>query len=197
MHLHYHLHLKTCTDLYYRGLYFFIAAILLYAGGIGEWVLGNTFPSVVFFTFGGFWGAFGATLTPWFNVIGAYEDPAGFYDSFAFFLLFMGVLCLLYSIAALRTNICLVAILVCFTITFPLLTASYFLAADGHIDTSNACRIAGAAFAFVASMIAWYLWFSMILESVDFPFSLPVGDLSKYIKGASEKAKAQNQNSEV
>lgn len=103
----------------------------------------------------------------------------------------MGVLCLLYTIAALRTNICLVAILACFTITFPLLTASYFLAADGSMATSDTCRIAGAAFAFIASMIAWYLWFSMILESVDFPFSLPVGDLSKYIKGASEKIKAQ------
>jgi hypothetical protein len=27
----------------------------------------------------------------------------------------------------------------------------------------------------------------MILDSVDFPLSLPVGDLSKYIKGRSKK----------
>lgn len=102
----------------------------------------------------------------------------------------MGVLCLLYAIAALRTNICLVAILVCFTVTFPCLTASYFYAADGNMALSNSCRIVGAAFAFAASLVAWYLWFSMILESVDFPFSLPVGDLSKYIKGKSDKEKA-------
>lgn len=96
-------------------------------------------------------------------------------------------------IAALRTNICLVLILFCFVITFPLLAASYFLAADGNLDTSKSCRIVGGGFAFAASLIAWYLWFSMILESVDFPLYLPVGDLSKYIKGASEKAKAAGQ----
>ncbi|KAK5070066.1 hypothetical protein LTS08_001240 [Lithohypha guttulata] len=157
-------------------------------GGIGEWILGNTFSSVVFFTFGGYWGAFGATVTPFYNAVAAYQNAAGFYNSFAWFLLWMGVLCLLYAIAALRTNICLVAILLCFTITFPCLTASYFAAADGHMALAVSTRVAGAAFAFVASIVAWYLWFSMILESVDFPLTLPVGDLSKFVKGKSEKS---------
>lgn len=139
------------------GAYFFLGAVLLYMGGIGEWILGNTFPSVVFFTFGGFWGTFGATLTPFFDAVHGYGDQvAGFYNSFAFFLIFMAVLCLAYSIAALRTNICLVIILVCFTVTFPCLAASYFYAADG-VGPAATCRIVGAAFAFVASMVAWYL----------------------------------------
>ena len=68
----------------------------------------------------------------------------------------MAVLCLLYAIAALRTNICLVIILVCFTVTFPCLAASYFYAADG-VGPAVACRIAGGAFAFIAAMVAWYL----------------------------------------
>lgn len=37
------------------GTFYFLGAVCLYAGGIGEWILGNTFPSTVFFTFGGFW----------------------------------------------------------------------------------------------------------------------------------------------
>jgi len=71
-------------------------------GSIGEWIVGNTFPFVVFGTFGkhlqspvcgpisaqsppkqstpdcfplpigAFWGAFGCTLVPWFNAYGAY-----------------------------------------------------------------------------------------------------------------------------
>lgn len=41
------------------GAYYFLGAVLLYSGGIGEWILGNTFPAVVFFTFGGFWATFG------------------------------------------------------------------------------------------------------------------------------------------
>ena len=171
------------------GTFFFLGAILLYFGGIGEWILGNTFPATVFFTFGGFWGAFGASLTPFFNAINGYESPADFYNSFAMFLIFMAVLCFFYMIAALRTNICLVLILACFCVTFPCLAASYFAGARGQMAKSNSTRIVGAAFAFAASLIAWYLWFSLILDSVDFPFSLPVGDLSKYIKGKSDKNK--------
>jgi len=33
----------------------------------------------------------------------------------------------------------------------------------------------------------------MILEAVDFPIVLPVGDLSKYIRGRSEKIKSERE----
>jgi len=168
--------------------YFFFGGVLLYFGGLGEWILGNTFPATVFFTFGAFWSTFGGTLQPFFAAITSYGNtPAGFYDSFAFFLIFMGVLCFLYMIAALRTNVCLVIILLCFVIIFPLLAASYFYAAAGLVAHSNTCRIAGGAFAFISSMVGWYLWFTMIMEAVDMPVTLPVGDLSHFIKGKSER----------
>ena len=70
------------------------------------------------------------------------------------FLIFMAVLCFLYADAALRTNICLVAILVCFTVTFPCLAASYFDAARREVGYSKDLRIIGAALAFAASLIA-------------------------------------------
>ena len=78
-------------------------------GAVGEWIVGNTFPTVVFGTFGAFWLQFGATLQPFYNAYGAYvTDPEavaanmgnpgnpvgqmtpGFNNSYAFFLLFMG-----------------------------------------------------------------------------------------------------------
>jgi len=102
-------------------------------------------------------GTFGATLTPFFNAVNAYDNADGFYNSFAMFLIAMALLCFFYTIAALRTNICLVLILLCFTVTFPCLTASYFYAAEGTLALSAKCRVVGAAFAFAASMIAWYL----------------------------------------
>jgi len=37
-------------------------------------------------------------------------------------------------------------------------------------------------------MMVWYLLLVQLLESVDFPITLPVGDLSGWIKGKSEKA---------
>jgi len=53
--------------------YFFLGAILVYSGGLDEWNLGNTLPTVAFFTVGGFWGTFGATLIVFFNAINGYR----------------------------------------------------------------------------------------------------------------------------
>jgi len=116
------------------------------------------FPATIFFTFGGFWGTFGATLTPFYDAVNGYgNDPAGFYNSFAMFLIGMAILCFFFAIAALRTNVCLVFVLVCFCVTFPCLAASYFYLADGVTPLSNTCRVVGAAFAFAATMVTWYL----------------------------------------
>lgn len=92
-----------------KGVYLGFGGLLMILGSIGEWIIGNTFPFVVFGTFGAFWLAFACTLIPWFNAYGAYvTDPAeaatsmgnpgnalglqqpGFFASFAFFLVFMG-----------------------------------------------------------------------------------------------------------
>lgn len=35
-----------------------------------EWILGNTFPMIVFGTYGAFWLTLGATLTPFYNAEG-------------------------------------------------------------------------------------------------------------------------------
>ena len=44
---------------------------------------------------------------------------------------------------------------------------------------------------FACSMGGWYLLLALMLPSVDFPFNLPVGDLSHLIKGASERTARQ------
>ncbi len=95
---------KTQSDLSsYPAGYFFFGGLLMILGAIGEWIVGNTFPFVVFGTFGklpphirqlnldeqawligalfsllgAFWLTFGGTLVPSFNAYGAYvTDPA-------------------------------------------------------------------------------------------------------------------------
>lgn len=58
------------------GVYFFFGGLLMILGGFGEFILGNTFPFVVFSSFGAFWLAFAATLQPFYNAYGAYSpDP--------------------------------------------------------------------------------------------------------------------------
>lgn len=42
---------------------------------IRQWILGNTFPFVVFTSFGAFWLGYAATLTPAYGAFGNYADP--------------------------------------------------------------------------------------------------------------------------
>lgn len=79
------------------GVYFFFGGLLMVLGALGEvchdskhrcresniiltlgqWIIGNTFPFVVFGSFGAFWLSFGATLQPFYNSYGAFStNPA-------------------------------------------------------------------------------------------------------------------------
>lgn len=44
-------------------------------GGLFEWILGNSFPAIVFLSFSGFWLTFGATLNPSFAAFSSYAAP--------------------------------------------------------------------------------------------------------------------------
>ncbi|KAL8869717.1 MAG: hypothetical protein Q9174_004059, partial [Haloplaca sp. 1 TL-2023] len=178
------------------GVFFFFGAVLMILGAIGEWIIGNTFPFVVFGTFGAFWGAFGGTLVPSFNAYGAYvtdpevaaaymgnpgnaaglESPA-FNASFAFFLVFMGLICFIFLICSLRTNVVFVTIFITLVCAFACLAGAYFnlaLAYENPTNVSaatNATRlvVAGGAFTFVTSLAGWYIFFAIMLASLDFP----------------------------
>ena len=165
-------------------------------GAVLEFILGNTFPFVVFGSFGAFWLTFGATLTPFYNAAIAYqpEEPATattnptFNATFAYFQVYMGVLCFVYLIIALRTNIVFVLIFLLLVPAFACLAAVFFQAAQGI--TATTLQTSAGALTFVVCLLGWYLFFVQLLAAVDFPLNLPVGDLSGYIKGASERAKS-------
>ncbi|KAM0800052.1 GPR1/FUN34/yaaH family-domain-containing protein [Usnea florida] len=197
--------------------YFFFGGVLMILGAIGEWIVGNTFPFVVFGTFGAFWLTFGGTLVPSFNAYGAYvtsptqmagqdgnpgnplglQQPA-FNASFAFFLVFMGLVCLIFLICSVRTNITFFLIFFTLVCAFGCLSGAYWnlaLAYENPTNTMAAARagkLAGGAFTFVTSLAGWWIFFAIMLASLDFPFSLPVGDLSHIVKGASEKQKVKD-----
>lgn len=51
-----------------------LAPCLIDNANLKQWILGNTFPFVVFCSFGAFWLGFGATLQPFYNAYGAYAQ---------------------------------------------------------------------------------------------------------------------------
>ncbi|KAJ4396585.1 hypothetical protein N0V93_000806 [Gnomoniopsis smithogilvyi] len=181
--------------------YWFFGGVLMILCGILEWVLGNTFPSVVFLTFGAFWLTFAGTLTPSFaafSYFAAEGQPVTtglvsqeFNAGFGLFLVFMGVVCFIFLVCSLRTNICFSVIFFTLVMNFIMLTTAYWLLAEDYLgNAAKAGRFikAGGAFAFVTCMSGWWIFFAILLESVDFPFSLPLGDLSTVIKGKRDRA---------
>lgn len=181
------------------GFFFFFGGLCMVLGGIGEWILGNTFPFVVFTSFGAFWLSFAATLQPFYHTYAAFADPAtegstgleavGFNVGVGYLMITMGILCLVYLICSIRTN--LVFFLIFFTLVpaFGLLAGTFLNTANGNAGVAAKCQEAAGAFTFVTCILGWYILMAIMLASVDFPFDLPIIDLSGVIKGASEKRK--------
>src|ERR1700712_2792031 len=133
-------HTLALSSRLHSGVYYFFGGLLMILGGFLEFILGNTFPFVVFMSFGAFWLSFAATLQPFYAAYGSYSpDPdapaeglatVGFTASFAFFLVFMGVLCFIYLLCALRTNVIFVVIFFTLVCAFGLLAGTYWQLAN-------------------------------------------------------------------
>jgi succinate-acetate transporter protein len=88
----------------------------------------------------------------------------------------MGVLCFIYMILALRTNIVFVLIFFFLVPAFSCLAAAYWHLALGtpeSLHKASKLQIAGGAFSFVVSMLGWWIFSAIMLAALDFPFQLP------------------------
>jgi hypothetical protein len=90
-----------------------------------------------------------------------------------YLMISMGILCLIYLICSVRTN--LVFFLIFFTLVpaFGLLAATFFLNALGKLTIAAKTEEAAGAFVFVTCILGWYILMAIMLASVDFPFDLP------------------------
>ena len=87
-------------------------------------------------------------------------------------------------------------------VAFSLLAATYWTNAEAialaetqpgrsasKIAMAGRMQIAAGACVFVTSLSGWWIFFAIMLAALDFPFQIPVGDLSTMIRGYSEKSK--------
>ncbi|KAM0786195.1 hypothetical protein ACM66B_007000 [Microbotryomycetes sp. NB124-2] len=164
------------------GAFYFIGGLGLYLAGLLEWILGNTFPATVFSTFGGFWLAFAFLLDPTKTIAEALGAATVDYNAgLAIYLVWWGVLVLIYLVASLRTNAVFVALFFFLDIVFWLLVAAYFKIANGNVANLTSILKAAGAFAFLTSACGWYLMLVLTLGSTGFPLALPVGDMSGFL----------------
>ncbi|KAK3703632.1 hypothetical protein LTR37_014328 [Vermiconidia calcicola] len=185
------------------GVFFFFGGMLQIIGAVMEWIIGNTFPFVVFASYGAFYLALGATFTPHYNAHGAYTDRETYTDrrtgatprvdrrgdfrsTYAFFFLALTILTFCYLLASLRTNI-LVIMFFFVDMAFLMMTSAYWI---GSAGVSGRLQTAAGAFIFIFCLFGWYLFLALILRALDFPWSLPLGDLSdKFPSAAGKKEK--------
>ncbi|KAJ5188147.1 GPR1/FUN34/yaaH protein [Penicillium cf. griseofulvum] len=175
----------------------FLGGLLLLITSILEFIIGNTFPCVVFGTIGGFWFAFAATMIPAFNAAAPYsssgtDTAAGlaseaFMNTYAFLFITMAVLMLIFLVCSTRINVVYTLIFVFLLLVFLFLSAAYWQLGQGNTAIGNRCIKGAGATLFVASLFGFYLLIVQLLESVGFPSFLPVGDLSKYWTRSQDK----------
>lgn len=102
----------------------------------------------------------------------------------------MGLLCFFYMILALRTNLVFFLIFLTLVPAFCLLAAAFWYNAEdykGNAEYVKTLILAAGALTFVTDLLGWYIFFAILLASLDFPFQLPVVDLSRWVKGGSDK----------
>lgn len=165
----------------------FLGGLLLLITSIFEFILGNTFPCVVFGSIGGFWFAFAATMVPSFNAAAPYSSSttdtaaglasASFMNTYAFLFLTMAILMLIFMICATRTNVIYTLIFLSLFLVFILLTSGYWKLGEGNMGAGDRCVKGAGASLFVASLLGFYLLTVQLFEAMAFPFHLPVGDL--------------------
>lgn len=182
----------------FTGTIVFLGGGLLVITSILEFILGNTFPCVVFGTIGAFWFAFATTMTPAFNAAAPYSSSTTntlqglsspeFLDTYAFFYLSMAILMIIFLICATRTNAVFVLIFAALTMVFLLLTGAYWRLAVADSLVGNRLVVGAGAFLFIASILGFYMLIAQLFDSVALPIRIPVGDLS----GLWDRRKKEN-----
>ncbi|KAJ7127651.1 GPR1/FUN34/yaaH family-domain-containing protein, partial [Mycena epipterygia] len=167
------------------GAFYFIGGLGMTIAGVLEWVLGNTFSFVVFSTFGGYWLSVGVIFDPSKQLASAFPDGGTsspeFNHGLQFYFTFWAVLCIVYFVAALRTNVVFVSVFATLVFTFSFLAAAYRQAAFGNTAMSLTFLKTAGAFGFVNIVCGWYLAVGLIFAAGEMPFTLPVGDLSGFL----------------
>jgi uncharacterized protein len=126
----------------------------------------------------------------------------------------MGILVFMYMICSVRTNVVFFLIFLLLDIALFLLTGAYWKAAEGNAEAFGSLSVvssllhlyriiqsdqhdqASGALVFAFCMLGFYLLFAQLLQAVEFPLDLPVGDLSTRFKRKSAYTNSQSADME-
>ncbi|KAF1819128.1 uncharacterized protein K489DRAFT_363458 [Dissoconium aciculare CBS 342.82] len=163
------------------GDFFGVAGIGMVISANWELVLGNTYAYTVLSAFGLFYAGFGFIVTPSFGVRESYTTEAEYYNALGFFVLMWSVWNFFFLIGSLPINLVYIGIFFTVQMAFTLVSAGYFLLADGHTATAKVVNITGGAFAFASGMLGYYTVANLMCSEA-LNFSFPMGDTSHFFR---------------
>ncbi|TVY80807.1 Protein alcS [Lachnellula suecica] len=174
------------------GSTYFIGGIAMNVASIAEFILGNTFPFAVFMTFGCHWINLGYIADPLHGIVASYTADGvpgalsqGHNAGQGNYNVVMAIVCFIFTIGSLRTNVPLVVLF--FTLIF---LFSFVAAADYQLGFNPSAagvehatyyfKIAGG-FGFVTMLMGWYLAILATCASTGVPCPLPDFNLSQKV----------------
>lgn len=69
------------------------------------------------------------------------------------------------------------------------LSASFFAVSHDLASSAKTFQHVGAGLLLAVSFLGWYIFLALVLLSVDFPYILPLGDLSTVIPGRTDRTR--------
>jgi len=161
-----------------------------------EFILGNTYPFVVFTIYGVHWTASAYAQDPWHPLTLAYGTAAEgavnqSYDSGqGMYFIVMALVSFIFLLGSLRTNGPFVIVFVCLVCLFGLFAGAQIHigmdpTAAGVARATYLFKIAGG-FGFVAAIMGWYLAIITVCASTGVPCPLPIFDLSTKVFAGSK-----------
>ncbi|KAJ5894270.1 hypothetical protein N7495_005961 [Penicillium taxi] len=172
-----------------------------------HYLVGDLFSCVTFGTLGGYWFGTAASMMPSFNAAGQFnlyiltmiytrvyyrlsqyiryvELYFGiFHLTFltrtwvTFLYLTMTIMILIFMICATRVHVVYFLIYLYLSLVYIMLTAGYWLLGEGNTTSGNRFVVGAGGVLFVSSLLGFYLLVVHLFAAVEFPFTLPVGDL--------------------
>ena len=143
----------------------FFGGMLQIIGATMEWVLGNTFPMCLFFTYGTFWIVAGTQLVPAFgtgiqyapaaaltatgtsafqaNILG--QTQAEYFATFGFYYLSLAMLTVIFAVCSLRTNIVFFSALTTLVFAFGCAAGAFWNLALGNVESGQKLTVVSIA----------------------------------------------------
>lgn len=149
-----------------------------FIAGVMQFFVGNTFGMTVHCSYGAFWLAYAMFKIPSLDIAGGYNgDTRALTVAVGIFMCAWGLLALIFLVAALRTNLVIIVIFGLLALAFILLGSANFMITTSP-DTAISVNQAGAAFAVIDAILAFYAGASGLMVPETTFIILPLGEIS-------------------